>query len=344
MNTIMIGLDVAKSVFQVHGIDAAGTVTVQRQLRRGQVERFFAGLAPCIVGLEACGGAHHWARLLQRLGHEVRMMPAHYVKPYVKRNKTDGRDAEAICEAMSRPTMRFVPVKSEEAQAELALHRTRALLVRQRTMLANALRAGLGEFGIVAALGNKGLRALMCQLAEMPGAIPEAARAALSVLAVQWENLDGAVRDLEARIVRNARAQAAARRLMDIPGVGPMAASLSVAKVPDAGVFRSARDFAAWLGLTPRECGTGGKQRSGGISKQGDRSLRQLLILGACARLAHARRRGVADPWLRQLLARRPFKVAVVALAAKMARIIWALLKTGEQYRAPRHAATVAAA
>jgi transposase len=257
MNTIMIGLDVAKSVFQVHGIDVAGTVTVQRQLRRGQVERFFAGLAPCVVGLEACGGAHHWARLLQRLGHEVRMMPAHYVKPYVKRNKTDGRDAEAICEAMCRPTMRFVPVKSEEAQAELALHRTRALLVRQRTMLANALRAGLGEFGIVAAQGNKGLRALMRQLAEMPGAIPEAARAALSVLAVQWENLDGAVRDLEGRIVRSVRAQAAARRLMDIPGVGPMAASLSVAKVPDAGVFRSARDFAAWLGLTPRECGTG---------------------------------------------------------------------------------------
>jgi transposase len=340
----MIGLDVAKSAFQVHGIDATGAVTVRRQLRRGQVERFFTKLAPCIVGLEACGGAHYWARLLQRLGHEVRMMPAHYVKPYVKRNKTDGRDAEAICEAMSRPTMRFVPVKSEEAQAEMALHRTRALLVRQRTMLANALRAGLCEFGIVAAQGNKGLQALMRQLAEKPGAIPEPAQAALSVLAVQWENLDGAVRNLEARIVRSARADVAARRLMAIPGVGPMAASLSVAKVPDPGMFRSGRDFAAWLGLTPREHGTGGKQRSGGISKQGDRSLRQLLILGASARLAHARRRGVADPWLRQLLARRPFKVAVVALAAKIARIIWALLKTGEQYRAPEQPAAAPAA
>jgi transposase len=341
----MIGLDVAKSVFQVHGIDATGAVTVRRQLRRGQVEGFFAKLAPCTVGLEACGGAHHWARLLQRLGHEVRMMPAHYVKPYVKRNKTDGRDAEAICEAMSRPTMRFIPIKSEETQAELALHRTRALLVRQRTMLANALRAGLGEFGIVAAQGNKGLLTLMRQRAEKPSAIPEAAHAALTRLAVQWENLDGAVRDLEARIVRSARADAAARRLMAIPGVGPMAASLSVAKVPDPGMFRSGRDFAAWLGLTPRERGTGGKQRSGGISKQGDRSLRQLLILGASARLAHARRRGVADPWLRALLARRPFKVAVVALAAKLARIIWALLKTGEQYRGPQpHAAAPAAA
>jgi transposase len=344
MNTIMIGLDVAKNVFQVHGIDASGAVTVRRQLRRGQVERFFAGLAPCIVGLEACGGAHHWARVLQRLGHEVRMMPAHYVKPYVKRNKTDGRDAEAICEAMSRPTMRFVPVKSEPAQAELCLHRTRALLVRQRTMTANALRSGLCEFGIVAALGNKGLHQLMTMLAARPDIVPEAAYAALSALAVQWENLDGAVRELEARIVRNARAEATARRLMDIPGVGPMAASLSVAKVPDPGLFRSGRDFAAWLGLTPRQAGTGGKQRSGGISKQGDRSLRQLLILGASARLAHARRRGVGDPWLRQLLARRPFKVAVVALAAKMARIIWAMLKTGEQYRAQPRAAAPAAA
>lgn len=345
MNTIMIGLDVAKSVFQVHGVDASGAVTVRRQLRRGQVERFFAKLAPCIVGLEACGGAHHWARLLGGLGHEVRMMPAHYVKPYVKRNKTDGRDAEAICEAMSRPSMRFVPVKGEQAQAELALHRTRGLLVRQRTMVSNALRAGLAEFGIVAAQGNKGLRALMQQLVEKPNAIPEAAHVALSLLAVQWENLDGAVRDLEARIVRNARAEATARRLMDIPGVGPMAASQSVAKVPDPGMFRSGRDFAAWLGLTPRERGTGGKQRSGGISKQGDRSLRQLLILGASARLAHARRRGIADPWLRSLLARRPFKVAVVALAAKTARIIWAMLKTGEQYRArqPRAAAPAAA-
>jgi transposase len=343
MNTTMIGLDLAKNVFQVHGIDAAGVVTVRRTLRRGQVARFFTNLAPCEVGMEACGGAHHWARLLVRLGHKVRMMPASYVKPYVKRNKTDGRDAEAICEAMSRPTMRFVPVKSEEAQAVLALHRTRGLLVRQRTMTANALRAGLAEFGIVAAQGNKGLHALMAELAAGLGCIPEDARAALSLLAVQWENLDGAVRDLEVRIGRAARTHEAARRLMEIPGVGPLGASASIVKVPDASVFRTARDFAAWIGLTPRQAGSGGKQRSGGISKQGDRMLRQLLILGATARLAYARARGTTDPWLRQLLARRPFKVAAVALAAKMARIIWVLLKTGERYRPQAHRAGAAA-
>src|SRR5882757_2297128 len=202
MKTIMIGLDLAKNVFQVHGVDAAGAVTVRKALRRSQVERFFAGLSPCVVGMEACGSAHYWGRVLRGLGHEVRMMPAHYVKPYVKRNKTDGRDAEAICEAMSRPTMRFVAVKSEAAQATLALHRTRAMLVRQRTMAANALRAGLAEFGIVAAQGNKGLQELMQGLAATDCPLPEPARAALSLLAVQWENVDGAVRELERRIAR----------------------------------------------------------------------------------------------------------------------------------------------
>jgi transposase len=347
MKTIMIGLDLAKNVFQVHGVDGNGAVTVRCALRRSQVERFFAGLAPCKVGLEACGGAHHWARLLVRLGHEVRMMPAHYVKPYVKRNKTDGRDAEAICEAMGRPTMRFVAVKSEAAQATLALHRTRALLVRQRTMAANALRAGLGEFGIVAAQGSKGLQALMQVLMQVlaasDGPLPAPARAALSLLAVQWENVDQAVRELERQIARTVKEDAAALRLMEIPGVGPLGASAVVAKVADAGAFRSGRDFAAWLGMTPRQSGTGGKQRSGAISKQGDRMLRQLLIMGATARLARARTGGRADPWLLALLARRPFKVAAVALAAKMARIIWALLRTGERYRARDHHAAVAA-
>jgi transposase len=271
------------------------------------------------------------------------MMPAHYVKPYVKRNKTDGRDAEAICEAMARPTMRFVAVKSEAAQATLALHRTRALLVRQRTMTGNALRAGLAEFGIVAAQGRQGLQQLRDELAADAWAIPAPARAALLLLAVQWETVDAAVRDLERRLVRLAREQEPARRLMEIPGVGPLAASAVLAKVPDVHVFRSGRDFAAWLGLTPRQTGTGGKERSGGISKQGDRSLRSLLILGATACLAHGRRRGIKQPWLRELLARRPFKVVAVALAAKMARVIWAMLKTGEHYRA-NHAAAVAAA
>jgi transposase len=344
MTTIMIGLDLAKNVFQVHGVDAAGEVTVRRQLRRRQVEPFFAKLAPCVVGIEACGGAHYWGRVLQRLGHEVRMMPAHYVKPYVKRNKTDSRDAEAICEAMTRPTMRFVPVKSEDAQAILTLHRTRALLVRQRTMAANGLRSSLAEFGIVAAQGNKGLRELIGQLAAQTCPIPAAAQAALSLLARQWEQVDIAVRDLEVQIVRHAREQEAGRRLMEIPGVGPLAATAALAKVPDASVFRSARDFVAWLGLTPRQDGTGGKQRSGGISKQGDRTLRQLLIMGARSRLNRVRVCGTTDPWLRDLMARRPVKIVVVALAAKMARVIWALLKTGERYRAKDQRAEVAVA
>lgn len=342
MNTIMIGLDLAKNVFQVHGIDTSGRVTVRRTLRRSQMKQFFADLEPCVVGLEACGGAHYWGRVLQGLGHEVRMMPAHYVKPYVKRNKTDGRDAEGSCEAMSRPTMRFVSVKSEEAQATLALHRTRALLVRQRTMSANALRAGLAEFGIVAAPGQKGLHELM-QLVAAECPVPAPAHVALSLLARQWESADGAVRELERQIARTARSDAAARRLMEIPGIGPIGASAIVAKVADIGMFRSGRDFAAWVGLTPRQHSTGGKQRSGGISKQGDRMLRQLLIMGATARAARARFGGNADPWLVALLARRPFKVAVVALAAKMARTIWALLKTGERYRAQARPASLPA-
>lgn len=337
MTTTMIGLDLAKNVFQVHGIDASGKVTVQRKLRRGQVERFFAQLPPCVVGLEACGGAHFWGRVLQRLGHEVRMMPAQYVKPYVKRNKTDSRDAEAICEAMSRPTMRFVAVKSEQAQASLALHRTRALLVRQRTMAANALRSGLAEFGIVAAHGNKGLRELMEQIAGQTCPIPAPAQAALLLLARQWEQVDSAVRELEARIARLAREQEAARRLMEIPGVGPLGATAILAKVPDASVFRTARDFAAWLGFTPRQIGTGGQARSVGISKQGDRTLRQLIIMGARARLNRVHAHREAEAWALQLLARRPPKVAVVALAAKIARVVWALLTTGQRYQANHH-------
>lgn len=333
MTTTMIGLDLAKNVFQVHGIDASGAVTVQRKLRRAEVERFFARLPACVVGIEACGGAHYWGRLLQRLGHEVRMMPAHYVKPYVKRNKTDSRDAEAICEAMGRPTMRFVAVKSEEAQASLALHRTRALLVRQRTMVGNAVRSGLAEFGIVAAHGSKGLRELMEQIAAQTCPIPAPAQAALLLLARQWEQVDSAVRELEARIARLAREQEAARRLMEIPGIGPLGATAILAKVPDVSVFRTARDFAAWLGFTPRQTGTGGRDRSAGMSKQGDRTVRQLLIMGARARLNRVHANREAEAWALQLLARRPPKVAVVALAAKIARIVWALLTTGQRYQ-----------
>lgn len=329
----MIGLDLAKNVFQVHGIDASGKVVMKRQLRRGQVEKFFAGLAPCQVGMEACGSAHHWARLIGSYGHAVRLMPPAYVKPYVKRNKNDSRDAEAICEAMGRPTMRFVAVKSVEQQATLTLHSTRALLVRQRTMAANALRGALTEIGIVAAQGVKGLRELMAQLAAASEAIPEIMREALLELAQQWRALDAAVCKLEQRIVRAVKTDAQARRLMAVPSVGPMIASASLAKVPDPKMFASSRDFAAWIGLTGRDHGTGGKHRPGRISKRGDRMLRRLLITGASAYLRHQRAHPT-DPWLRDLLARRPYKVVMVALAAKTARIIWAMLVNGEQYRA----------
>ncbi len=329
----MIGLDIAKNVFHIHGVDASGTPGLRRQLRRGQVEKFFAKLAPTRVGLEACGSAHHWARVIGRYGHQVRLMPPGYVKAYVKRNKNDGRDAEAICEALGRPTMRFVAVKSIEQQATLSLHSTRSLLVRQRTMAANALRGMLSELGIVAAQGTKGLRTLMQQLEQPSEAIPELMRNALVLLARQWQALDAAERALEQQITRAAQADAEARRLMAIPAVGPMIASTLLAKVPDPRMFRSGRDFAAWIGLTGRDHGTGGKHRVGRISKQGDRMLRTLLINGASAYLLHQKRRGVADPWLRDLLARRPYKVVMVALANKTARIIWALLVKGEEYR-----------
>lgn len=330
----MIGLDIAKNVFHVHGVDASGAPVLRRQLRRGQVEKFFAKLPPTLVGLEACGSAHHWARVIGRYGHQARLMHPGYVTPYVKRNKNDGRDAEGICEAVGRPTMRIVPVKTVEQQATLSVHTTRALLVRQRTAVGNALRGMLSELGIVAAQGVKGLRALMQQLEQPSEAIPEIMRNALLLLARQWNELDAAERVLEQQITRAAKADSEARRLMAVPAVGPMIASMALAKVPDPGMFRSGRDFAAWLGLTGRDRGTGGKHRVGRISKQGDRVLRTMLINGASAYLRSQKARGVTDPWLRELLARRPYKVVMVALANKTARILWALLVKGGEYRA----------
>jgi transposase len=328
MKTIMIGLDLAKNVFQVHGIGEAGEVVIRRRLRRGQVLGFFAKLAPAMVGMEACGGAHYWARELKALGHEVRMMPPCYVKPYVKRNKTDGRDAEAICEAMQRPTMRFVAVKSAEQQAVSIVHGTRAMLVRTSTQLANCLRAAFAEFGVVAGQGAKGLRQLLAQLEDLP----QPAAAALKRMADYWLALARDIKELELKIVRATREDEAARRLMGIPGIGPLTASAVLAGVADMRQFRSARGFAAWLGLTPRQNNSGNKHRSGSISKQGQRHLRSLLVLGASSHLRQERnRKDKQNPWL----ARRPTKVAVVALAAKNARIIWALLAKNEHYRAP---------
>ena len=288
-----IGLDLAKNVFQLHGVDASGAVVLKKQLRRGAIEKFFAQLPPCLVGMEACGSAHHWARVINRYGHEVRLMPPAYVKPYVKRNKNDGRDSEGICEAVGRPTMRFVPMKSVEQQATLAVHGTRALLVRQRTMVANSLRASLSELGIVAAQGYEGLRELTTKLEEPSEEIPEIMRGALLLLARHWQALDADERALEKQIAKAARADRDARRLMEVPCVGPIIASTVLAKVPDAKAFRSGRDFAAWIGLTGKDHGTGGKHRPGRISKQGDRMLRALLINGASAYLRHQKRRGV---------------------------------------------------
>jgi transposase len=300
------------------------------------VERFFAALPPALVGMEACGSAHHWARLLTAQGHTVRLMPAAYVKPYVKRNKTDQRDAQAICEAVRRPSMRFVAMKSVAQQCDRAVHRARDLLVRQRTQLMNAIRAMLAEMGLVAAQGLKGFAELIGLIEARDPAVPTALLGSLDALTRQWRQLDGEVRALEARIAALARDNSAARRLMAIPGIGPVTAHAMVAAVGDGRQFGSARDFAAWVGLTPREASSGEKRRSGGISRAGDGSLRRLFVLGASSWLRQAGRRpDKAGPWLTGILARRPVKVAAVAQAARTARIAWAVLTSGEDYRVP---------
>jgi transposase len=336
MQITTIGLDIAKNVFQVHGIDAAEKVIVRKQLRRGQVMKFFAALPPCLVGMEACATAHYWARELTKLGHEVRLMPAKDVKAYVKRNKNDAADAEAICEAVRRPTMRFVRVKSADQQGRLMQHRTRDLLLRQQTQAINALRAHLAELGIVAAQGREGLKQLLTIIAdEKEARLPIDARASLIVLAAQLQALHTMIGSIEKRLIVQHRANEASKRLESIPGIGLIGASAITATVTDPSAFRSGRDFAAWIGLVPRQDSTGGKQKLGPISKQGDRYLRRLLVVGAHAVLRRAKQSPQKYPWLAQLLARRPFKVVAIALANKMARVAWALLAKGGTYRAP---------
>src|SRR5438552_1484607 len=336
MQVTTIGLDIAKNVFQVHGIDAAEKVVVRKQLRRGQVMKFFEALSPCLIGMEACATAHYWARELRKLGHQVRLMPAKDVKAYVKRNKNDAADAEAICEAVRRPTMRFVEIKSAEQQGRLMQHRTRDLLLRQRTQTTNALRAHLAELGIVAAQGREGLKQLLTVIAdEKDERLPPDARASLIVLAAQLQALQTMIGALERRIMAQHRANEASRRVATVPGIGTLGASAITATVTDPSAFRSGRDFAAWIGLVPRQDSTGGKQRLGPISKQGDRYLRRLLVVGAHSVLRRAKQNPEKYPWLAQLLARRPFKVVAVALANKMARVAWALLAKGGTYRAP---------
>jgi len=340
MQISTIGFDIAKNVFQIHGIDAAEKVVIRKQIRRGQVMKFFEALPPCLVGMEACATAHYWARELTKLGHEVRLMPAKDVKAYVKRNKNDAADAEAICEAVRRPTMRFVPVKSAEQQGQLMQHRARDLLMRQRTQVINALRAHLAELGITAAQGREGIRDLLAIIADEADArLPIDARASLIVLAAQLQALQTLIGSIEKRIVARHRSSEASKRLQTIPGVGILGASAIATIVTEPKAFRSGRDFAAWVGLVPRQDSTGGKRKLGPISKQGDRYLRRILVVGAHAVLKRARLHPQKYPWLTQLLARRPFKVVAIALANKMARVAWALLAKGETYRVPRLAA-----
>ncbi|MDI1280055.1 IS110 family transposase [Brevundimonas sp.] len=333
---VTIGLDIAKSVFQVHGIDAEGGVVIRQKLTRARLLKFFGKLGPCLVGIEACGTSHHWARELIGLGHDVRLMPPSYVKPYVKRQKNDMADAEAICEAVSRPTMRFVPVKSPEQQSVMVVHRTRSILIRQRTQVSNAIRSHMAEFGMAAAIGRQGLQTLIEVVEDMADPrVPPEARGCLTMLVAQLRLLNEQILEGDRLIRINARSTEVGRRLMEIPGVGPLLASALVGTIADPKAFKTGRNLAAWIGLVPRQNSSGGKERLGGITKQGDRYLRQMLVVGALAVVRYAVRNGTRRPWLVQLLARRTPKVAAVALANKTARIVWAIMTSGERYREP---------
>ena len=334
---IRFGIDLAKNVFAVHGVDASGEVVVRRQLRRGQVLKFFVRQPSALIGMEACGSAHYWARELIKLGHEVKLMPPAYVKAYIKRGKNDPRDAEGCCEAVSRPSMRFVPVKTEAQQARRALHRSRDLLVRQRTQAINAIRAQLYELGLISAKGRAGAKALIARLEAQTSDIPPALLVSLRPLAEQWRSLERQVRSLDDAIEAEAQADPDARRLMSIPDVGPITAHAMIAAIGDGRQFASARDFAAWVGLTRKNHDTGGKTRlTGHISKAGDQALRRLFVLGASSGLRHVRAKpGAGSAWIRGLLGRRPVKVVTVAQAAKTARIAWAVLTSGQPYRVP---------
>lgn len=338
MQVIRVGLDVGKRFFQVHGVDARGGVALQRKLRRGEVERFFAALPSCLIGMEACATAHHWARVLIAQGHQVRLVPPSYVKAYLKRGKSDAADAAAICEAIDRPSMHFVAVKSAAQQAALVAHRVRALLVTQRTMTVNALRAHLAEFGVIAPAGIGRVEDLIGLVAagEDPR-LPPGARSLLLTLIAQYRALATQLAAVERAIMAQHKASPVSRRLAAIPGVGPITATAFVATIGDARAFRSGRHLAAWLGLTPRQNGTGGKMQLGRISKGGDRYLRTLLVLGATSALRSAKRGDPALGWLRTLLERKPARLATIAQANKNARIIWAMLIRGEPYRPAAH-------
>lgn len=330
---IRIGVDLAKNYFQVHALGSESGPAVTRKLTRAKMREFFAQIQPCRIGMEACGSAHYWARELKELGHEALLIAPAYTKPYVKRGKNDAADAAAICEAMSRPGMRFVPVKSAEQQATLMLHTTRELLVKQRTMSVNALRSHLSEFGIIVAKGVGNVNELL-ELADKDATLPNAAMAAVKVLAQTLEAFDKSLDEVEHEIAHAHAQSEMSRLLVEVPGIGKLIATAIVASIPDPSVFKSGRDFAAWLGLTPRQYSSGGKQTLGAITKQGNRYIRKLLVLGATSLLnIMGKRKGALRDWVVTLLAKKPARLVTVALANKLARIVWAMMKTGEGFR-----------
>ena len=332
-----IGPDIAESVFQIHGVDVDGAVVIRKQVSRVKVLQFFAAVPPCLVGIEACPTAHHWSRKLQVLGHTVRLMPPSYVKAYLKRSKNDANDAAAICEAVTRPSMRFVPTKSEQQQSGLMLHRSRQLLVRQRTMLSNAIRGHMAELGIISAKGRNGTAELVEVIANAEDdRIPATARFSLDVLARQYATITAEIGTIEKRIHAWHRSCEESRRLEEIPGVGPIVATALIAEVGDWKAFSSGRSLAAWIGLVPKQHSTGGKVRLGAISKKGNRYLRWLLVAGAMAVIRYARQHGTKRVWLARLMERRPIKVAAVALANKIARMARAMMVRGERFKEPR--------
>jgi len=329
---IRIGMDTSKHIFQLHGVDGAEQPVLRKRLRRKEVLAFFAKLPPTVIGIEACGASHYWARELEQFGHKVKLLAPQLVKPYVKRNKNDGRDAEALCEAMSRPSMRFVPVKTSEQQAALMLAGIRERLVARRTQLSNTIRGYAAEFGVTAAKGLNKIEPLLAQIAE-DESVPMLARELFAMQGREYAQLQVELKAIEVRLMAWHRANTCSRRLAQIPGIGPIGATMLVMKTPDPGAFPSGRHFAAWLGLTPKDHSTAGKTRLGKITRAGDEVLRSLLVTGATAVIQQVRHgRGRLSPWLVALLKRKPPKLAAVALANKIARIAWKLMTTGESY------------
>jgi transposase len=331
----VVGLDIAKSVFQLHGLDEAGATVLQKRLTRARLLPFFEKLPPCLVGIEACATSHYWAREIARLGHEVRLMPAQYVKPYVKRQKNDMADAEAIAEAVTRPNMRFVASKAPSEQSAMMLHKVRLMLNRQLVMLTNAIRAHMAEFGIVAPVGRGGVDRLLQVIEdEADERVPAAARLCLQMLVAQLKLVKQQILENDRQVLALTRSSELGRRLMEVPGIGPLVASALIACVPHPSVFRCGRNMAAWMGLVPRQNSSGGKERLGSITKAGNRYLRQMLFAGAMAVIRRAMQ-STRRTWIVRLLERRKPKVAAIALANKNARIAWAMMMSGDRYREP---------